>query len=183
MESIDNYLAEIDALIDEARSMPLSPKKLIDTDELSRIIEDIRSNLPKEITAAKRIYTDKKGILDNAQREADGIIAAARKRADEMVTEHQITKEAKDAAQAIFQTAKKEADELVANAKAAAQNTIEKAEKYDKHVRDTALAFVDNALKASEKALTESNKEIASLRKSIEVNAHKRNAEVYDAID
>ena len=52
---VEKSLADMEQLIDEAKSVPFSTKTLMDTEELSRLIEDIRLNMPEEITQANEV--------------------------------------------------------------------------------------------------------------------------------
>ena len=153
-EKIENYLAEIDRLIEEAKNIPFSNKIGIDQDELVEIIQSIRENMPTEIIQAKRVAQNSTDIIRKAERNAEEIIEKARQRADVMVEEHQITKEAKEASAGIVQAARKEADELLAAAKNEAQMIRQKADKYEAEVKGSALEYIENALKNSENTLS-----------------------------
>ena len=100
--SIDTLLRDMDTVLDEGKSVPFSNKLMVDVEELKRIIEDIRLNMPTEITQAKKIATERRDILNAADAEAEDILAKARQKADLMVEEHQITKEAREAARGIM---------------------------------------------------------------------------------
>ena len=85
MSNIETSLESIDRHIAEAKSMPFSSKLLIDEEELSRLVEDIRLNMPIEITQAKKIAQERRDILNDAEAQAEGIIDKARQRADLMI--------------------------------------------------------------------------------------------------
>ena len=80
--SIDTLLNDMDTVIEEGRSVPFSSKLAVDVDELRRIIEDIRLNMPVEITQAKKIAAERRDILNAADAQAEDIIIKARQRAD-----------------------------------------------------------------------------------------------------
>ena len=157
----------MEQLIDEAKSVPFSTKTLMDTEELSRLIEDIRLNMPEEITQAKRIAQERRDILDQAQAEAESIIDKARQRADIMIEEHQITKEAKSAAEDIFRQAKLESEELLATSKQKAEDMTLRAEKWSNDIRKNASAYVEGIIKDTDETLTNSVNDIRRLRQSI----------------
>ena len=73
-EKIENYLAEIDRLIEEAKNIPFSNKIGIDQDELVEIIQSIRENMPTEIIQAKRVAQNSTDIIRKAERNAEEII-------------------------------------------------------------------------------------------------------------
>lgn len=164
---IEKSLADIERLLDEAKTMPLTGKTMIDREELSRLIEDIRLHMPEEITQAKRIAQERRDILDQAQAEAESIIDKARQRADIMIEEHQITKEAKSAAEDIFRQAKADSEELLAVSKQKAEDMTLKAEKWSNDIRKNASAYVESIIKDTDETLTNSVNDIRRLRQSI----------------
>jgi len=166
--SIDTLLNDMDTVIEEGRSVPLVPNKLlVDVEELRRIIEDIRLNMPVEITQAKKIAAERRDILNAADAAAEEVIIKARQRADLMVEEHQITKEAKEAALAIMQQAKDESNALLNASKAKAMDIMDKAERWSNDMRKNASAYVENVIKDTDETLTRSVNDIRTLRQSL----------------
>ena len=96
--TIESLLDEIEDILEEGKSVPFTSNLLIDVAEIKRVIEDIRLNMPDELMQARKIASERKEILSAAQNSADEIIAAAHKRAKELVEEHEITKGAESAA-------------------------------------------------------------------------------------
>ena len=166
--SIDTLLNDMDTVIEEGKSFPLFPNKLlVDVDELHRIIEDIRLNMPVEITQAKKIAAERRDILTAADAAAEEIIVKARQRADLMVEEHQITKEAKEAALAIMQQAKDESNALLSASKMKADEIMNKAERWSNDMRKNASNYVENVIKDTDETLTRSVNDVRTLRQSI----------------
>lgn len=165
--SIDTLLNDMDTVIEEGRSVPFSSKLAVDVEELKRIIEDIRLNMPVEITQAKKIAAERRDILNAADAEAEDIIIKARQRADLMVEEHQITKEAKEAALAIMQQAKDESNMLLEASKAKANEIMAKAERWSGDMRKNASAYVEGVIKDTDDTLTRSVNDIRTLRQSL----------------
>ena len=171
--SIDTLLNDMDTVIEEGRSVPFSSKLAVDVDELRRIIEDIRLNMPVEITQAKKIAAERRDILNAADAQAEDIIIKARQRADLMVEEHQITKEAKSAAEDIFRQTKAEADALLASSKQRAEEMTLKAEKWSNDIRRNASSYVETIIRDTDETLTNSVNDIRKLRQSVkEALAH-----------
>ena len=165
--SIDTLLNDMDTVIEEGRSVPFSSKLAVDVEELKRIIEDIRLNMPVEITQAKKIAAERRDILNAAEANAEEIIIKARQRADLMVEEHQITKEAKEAALAIMQQAKDESNMLLEASKAKANEIMTKAERWSGDMRKNASAYVEGVIKDTDDTLTRSVNDIRTLRQSL----------------
>ena len=165
--SIDTLLNDMDTVIEEGKTVPFSNKLLVDVEELRRIIEDIRLNMPVEITQAKKIAAERRDILNAADAAAEEVIIKARQRADLMVEEHQITKEAKEAALAIMQQAKEESQALINASKLKANEIADKAERWSNDMRRNASAYVENVIKDTDETLTRSVNDIRTLRQSL----------------
>ena len=165
--SIDTLLRDMDTVLDEGKSVPFSNKLMVDVEELKRIIEDIRLNMPTEITQAKKIATERRDILNAADAEAEDILAKARQKADLMVEEHQITKEAREAARGIMQQAKNESELLIENSKGRARDIMDKAEKWSGDMRRNASNYVESIIRDTDETLTKSVNDIRQLRQSV----------------
>ena len=109
------------------------------------------------------------GELSNnaADAAAEEIIIKARQRADLMVEEHQITKEAKEAALAIMQQAKDESNAIISASKAKAMEIMDKSERWSNDMRKNASAYVENVIKDTDETLTRSVNDIRTLRQSL----------------
>ncbi len=167
MSNIETALESIDRLIAEAKAMPFSSKLLIDEEELARLVEDIRLNMPIEITQAKKIAQERRDILNDAEAQAEEIILKARQRADMMIEEHQITKEAKGAADGILQQARDEATAVRSEAKANARDIMDRAEKWSDDIRRNASSYVETIIRDTDETLTKSVTDIRKLRQSV----------------
>ena len=106
-------------------------------------------------------------ILFNSKAAAEEVIVKARQRADLMVEEHQITKEAKEAALAIMQQAKEESNALIEASKAKANDIAEKAERWSSDMRRNASAYVEGVIRDTDETLTRSVNDIRTLRQSL----------------
>ena len=111
--NIESLLDELEDILDEGKSMPFTSNLLVDVNEIKRVLEDIRLNMPDELMQARKIASERKEILTAAQNSADEIIAAAHKRAKELVAEHEITKGAEISAADIMAQARTQAGEIV----------------------------------------------------------------------
>ncbi len=167
MSNIETSLENIDRILAEAKAMPFSTKLLIDEEELSRLVEDIRLNMPVEITQAKKIAQERRDILNDAEAHAEEIIDKARQRADIMIEQHQITKEAKAAADGILQQARDEAAAVRAEAKTNAREIMDKAERWSDDIRRSASSYVETIIRDTDETLTKSVNEVRKLRQSV----------------
>ena len=89
---IGGRLEQLEELIREAKSMPLSSSVLVNRDEVLEMIEEMRKVLPDEIKQARWIVRDRDELLAKARGEGDRIVEQAREeqlrlaRKEEIVT-------------------------------------------------------------------------------------------------
>lgn len=99
-------LDELDEIIEVASSVPVVRKVMVDPNEVTEIVKEIRLELPDEIQQAQWIKNERTRILDEAKAEYEQIIAEARAKADQMVEEDEITIRAKERAEEILRIAR-----------------------------------------------------------------------------
>ena len=111
--NIDDALEAMDELLDKSMQVPFANKRgLVDVEALRELIDDIRLNLPTEITQAKNLVNDRKVILSDAKQEADRIIRKAEERAAKLVSQQEITRQATEKANQILMNAQTKYTEL-----------------------------------------------------------------------
>lgn len=110
--NIDGILNEMDIILEDAFSVPLLGKRVVDAESLSELITKIRLNMPREIVDAKHIVQDRSKILEDAKKEAAEIVKRAEKRAEVLVSEQEIVKNSKRVAEETELAARKRAKTL-----------------------------------------------------------------------
>lgn len=144
--SIESLVDELDDMIEEAWTLPLSGgKSVLDADKVKRILEDIRLSFPKEIRQAKAIAADRNNIIDDAKKEAERIIRSAEEKAKAIVNK----------------------DEIVKEANAKANSMVIDAQKKSKEIIKAANEYVDDLMAKTDMILSESLAEVRKTRKSI----------------
>jgi F0F1-type ATP synthase membrane subunit b/b' len=126
----------LDELMQEASSLPLTSKKLVDVDKCMDIIRDLRINLPEDIKDAEQIVADKDQVINDAQMEAQHIVSEAERRFRSILDEHEITRKAHERADEIIASANAEAQEIITSASAEAQEVRMGAIGYANEVMD-----------------------------------------------
>lgn len=101
MKIID-LLKEIEDILDSAGGFPLTGKVIVDPDEISDILKEIKNELPEEIQQAQWIKNERQRILDDARAEYDRTVNEAKEKADQMVDTDEITLRAKKRADDIM---------------------------------------------------------------------------------
>ncbi len=142
--NIDDLLDLMDETLEDAFTVPLSGKRMVDAEKLRDIIDDIRLSMPTEIRQAKAIVRDRADIVDGARREADAIIKKSEERARVIVSEQEIVKAAKQRASEILQSAQQQAKEMRGSVTSYCENVLRQTEEQlmrscseVKHVRAT----------------------------------------------
>ena len=72
--SVESLIDEMYDALERATKLPLMSKSLVNVSELTSILDEINENLPQEITQARSIVSDRNNIIEDAKREAEGII-------------------------------------------------------------------------------------------------------------
>jgi F0F1-type ATP synthase membrane subunit b/b' len=98
-------LTELEQLVAEAKSMPLSSSVLISRDEVLAMIHEMQENLPEEIKQARWVVKDREELLAKARVEGDRIIEQAREEQRRMAMRDQVARRAEEEAARILQEA------------------------------------------------------------------------------
>lgn len=157
MENEVNELVEmLYNLISDARSSTFARDKCtINRDEALSMIDDIKAQLPVEISEAKRLVSARNEFVANAKREAESIRKTAEEQARTLVEEQEITRIAKQNANDI----------------------ITKAENRSRDVVRAANEYVDDAMRRTEEAISAALNEVTNSRARYRNLATKQQAE------
>jgi len=133
----------MDELIEKAWSLPLSGGRcVVDVERLQALIDDMRVNLPTEITQAKAIASDRAEIMAIARREGEELIRRAEEQAKKLIDRESVVKQAKTKA----------------------TDMLSQAQVHSRELRQGAQNFSDDALRKAEDALTKSITELRATR-------------------
>ena len=144
--NISQILDEIEDMIDSAKPMPFSTGRItIDGEQVKDLISEARSALPQELRMSQRILEDRESIIAGARKEAETIVQKAEERAKILVSNNEITKQARQ--QGI--------------------DMINQAQAKTKMLRDSAYDYVNSILSESETALTASLSEVKRTRTAL----------------
>lgn len=113
-------IEEIEDIIDQAGSVPLTKKVMVDADEITEILNEMRSKLPDAIREATVITEDRQSILNDAKKnaeqtrqaalsDADRIRNEAQQQMQRMINEHDITTNAENLSKDILAKAEQNA--------------------------------------------------------------------------
>lgn len=122
-----DVLAQMEALISQARSLPMSSSVLVNKAQALSLLESAREAMPTDIRIANQIVAGANAVIARAQEEAEAALAQANStseriqadahaRADELVNQERIVVMAKERAEMIIEAATRQATDLTAGA-------------------------------------------------------------------
>ena len=139
MELID----ELYSMVSEAWGVPLGNDKcIVERDKVLNMIEDIKAQLPVELSEAKRLVSARDEFIGNAKKEAESIRRTAEEKARALVDQQEIVR-----------IARTRSSELMANA-----------ENKSRELRHVASDYVDDILRRSEESLAAALNEVRGSR-------------------
>ena len=121
---IFTLLETLEDILERSKSVPFSGKAIVDKEEMLEMIKEIRLKLPDELKQAKWVKEERQRIIEEAQKEADGIVKEAENRIISMIDEHEITRKAYEQKAEIIETANEMSREISKGTKDYADNVL-----------------------------------------------------------
>ena len=106
MNNIENLIGELEDIVFSAKRKAFSDEITLDRQSLIAVIQDLKEVVPAQIKDADYILKNRDKIISDAQNRADDILKNASQRANKMIDES-----------AVIREAQREADLMVADAK------------------------------------------------------------------
>lgn len=126
---INELMDELYTTITDAWGFPLGVEKcIIERDKVLELLDEIKSQLPAEISEAQRLMAARAEYINAAKAEADKLRSDAEEYAKRLVEEQTVVQAAKVRAEEIIGTADGRAGELRRAANAYADETMRRAE-------------------------------------------------------
>ncbi len=140
---IEEAISQLYEIIQDARSVPLSSDKcMVERDQILDLLDEISNELPNELKQAKTIVDSRSEVITSAKRDAEAIRKQAQQDAKRMASE-----------EAVYLEAKAQAEELVRSA----ENKV-------RELKQVTNEFVDDALKNTERAISDALNDIRESR-------------------
>jgi F0F1-type ATP synthase membrane subunit b/b' len=114
-------LAELEELVQDAKSMPLSSSVLISRDEVLEMLHDMQESLPEEIKQARWVVKDREELLAKARVEGDRIVEQAREEQRRLALRDQVARRAEEEAARMVQ----EAEDATADMRREAEDYVD----------------------------------------------------------
>lgn len=140
---VTELLDELHNLVEEAFGIPLSSDKcILERERVLGLIEEIKNQLPVEMSEAKRLVSRRAEFIAKAKAEADDMRKAAEDRARKLIEEQTVVKAAQYHANEILEAAQSRS------------NAMKKA----------AFEYADDAMRRTESAISEALEEVRQSR-------------------
>jgi vacuolar-type H+-ATPase subunit H len=106
---VHDKIDELTAVVENARSMPMSASCVVNRGEVLGLLEEVRELLPEEFRHASMLLEDRESVVDEGRREANRIIDEARAEQARLVAENEVLTRARQDAQQLLVDAAEEA--------------------------------------------------------------------------
>ena len=74
MPQIEDYLEEIEEILEEGRGNAFSGRISVDAKAIQTVLEDMRLSIPEEIQQARFLASEHREIMDRAKRDSETIV-------------------------------------------------------------------------------------------------------------
>lgn len=135
-----------EALIGASTKVPLAQKRMINTEDILDLIDQMRVAVPQDIKEASQVLQKRDSVINQALMQAKGILSAAEEEAHIKVRESSITKDAEAHGGQIVSEAERKANTIVAMSEKQAQGRRQDADKYTLQVLREMEARLSSAL-------------------------------------
>jgi len=105
-------LQQLEQLVLEAKSMPLSSSVLVNRDEVLQMLAEMQESLPEEIKQARWIVKDREDLLTKARAEGERIVDQAHEDQRRMALKEEVARRADAEAHTILEDAQDRADAM-----------------------------------------------------------------------
>ncbi|MEO8476312.1 MAG: hypothetical protein ABI572_04565 [Actinomycetota bacterium] len=102
MMDMAGRLQQLEDIVREAKSMPLSSSVLINKDEVLELLRQMQEDLPDEIKQARWIVKDREDLLAKARAEGDKLIEQAREEQLRMARKEAVVERAREQAEVVL---------------------------------------------------------------------------------
>ena len=111
------YLIDrLEAMVTGAKRVPISGKIMLDEQELADLIDQMRTVLPEEVRAARKVLRERDSYIAEAQQQADEILKNAHDQAEMLLDQEGLMAEAEARARQYMEEVEREVQERIQGA-------------------------------------------------------------------
>jgi cell division septum initiation protein DivIVA len=115
---------KLDDLVHKAKQVPLRDQVRVDREEVYEILDQMRATIPEDIKQARWIVKERQELLAAGKREAERILEGAGERQTQLVSQHEVIRQAELAAEGIIEDARAREREIRLGAEDYADETL-----------------------------------------------------------
>ena len=142
-QHIEDIISALYDMIQDARALPLGADKcILDRDKVLDMLDEIIAQLPSELKQSRTIVESRNELIGQARREAETIVRQAQQKAQELVAEEAVCKEARRQCQEMY----------------------DKTQERIAQLRKVSNEYMDDALRRTEEAIAQSLSEVRETR-------------------
>ncbi|HEX9123001.1 MAG TPA: ATPase [Actinomycetota bacterium] len=105
-------LQQLEDMVKEAKSMPLSSSALLNRDEVLELLVEMKESLPEEVKQARWVVKDREELLTKARRDAERLVDEAREEQLRLASQEEVVKRADEEAERIVAEAREQARQM-----------------------------------------------------------------------
>jgi hypothetical protein len=113
---VQDKLAEIIQVVEDARAMPMSASCLVNREEMLGLLDELRGLLPEQLQRADSLLSDRDAVVEEGRDAARRLMDQARAEHDRLVEEQAVVLGARERASTIVAEANAESTRLLADA-------------------------------------------------------------------
>ncbi|MDO4938519.1 MAG: vacuolar family H+-ATPase subunit H [Lachnospiraceae bacterium] len=164
MSRIEQLIDDIEAYIEDCKPSAFSSTKVVvNKEELAEMLNELRLQIPEEVSQYKKIINNQDAIMKNAKLKADGMVEAANKLQTQMIDEHEIMQKALENSNQVIENANIQATNILDRATADSQAMKRAILKYS----DDMMAVLQDEL---ESMMTNSKQKFETFYNNLEMN-------------
>ena len=153
--NLEDLIGSLYDMEQDARALPLGADKcILERDRVLDLLDEILAQMPVELKQSRTIVESRNELINQARREAEGIVRQAQEQAKQMVTREQV-----------YIEAKRRAEEMVNQT----QNRINELRKVGNDYMDAALRRTEEAIAQALNDVREPRVKFRSLTEGQEV--------------
>ncbi len=108
------YLIDrLETMVTGAKRVPISNRLMLDEQELADLIDQMRTVLPEEVRAARKVLRERDSIISEAQQQADDVLKTAHEQAEMLLDEQGLLAEAQARANQFMEEVERDAQERI----------------------------------------------------------------------
>lgn len=109
---LKDKLTQVVALVEGARSMPMSASCVVNRSELLAALDELRELIPAEMKQAEFVLRDRDEVVEEGRREAERLVASAREERLRLIAKADVMQEATREADRLLTEAREQSEQM-----------------------------------------------------------------------